>query len=140
MHFNTRQSHESSNKPWFTEEDDMFEARDRDALTSANYRALGLYQDLDKISFKISNGSTRVEANVAKAARVALEQKVSAVLTALAGVDEAVGAQLRSQFDKIDAGFAATQARSTPSTRRSSSASARSRPPRSRRTAAGGAR
>ncbi|MEV4532296.1 hypothetical protein AB0J82_00520 [Asanoa sp. NPDC049518] len=110
VHFNTRQSHERSTKPWFTEEDDMFEPRDRDALTSANYRALGLYQDLDKISFKISNGSTRVEQNVAKAARVALEQKMSAVLSALASVDEAVAAQLRGQFDRIDAGLAESRA------------------------------
>ncbi|SNT64832.1 hypothetical protein SAMN05421812_11896 [Asanoa hainanensis] len=110
VHFNTRTSHERSNKPWFTEEDDMFEARDRDALTSANYRSLGLYQDLDKITFKISSGATRVEANLAKAARVALEQKMSAVLTALAGVDEAVATQLRGQFDRIDAGLQETRA------------------------------
>ena len=111
VHFNTRESHEHSSKPWFTDqpEDDMFEARDRDALTSANFRALGMYQDLDTVTFKVSNGSTRTEQNVAKAARVALEQKVSAVLAALSGVDEAVALQLRGQFAQIDAGFAATR-------------------------------
>ncbi|MEV4622888.1 hypothetical protein AB0J74_29770 [Asanoa sp. NPDC049573] len=112
VHFNTRESHENSTKPWFTDqpEDDMFEARDRDALTSANFRALGIYQDLDTVSFKVSNGSVHTERNVAKAARIALEQKVSAVLTALSSVDEAVAAQLRGQFAEIDAGFAETKA------------------------------
>jgi hypothetical protein len=110
VHFNTRESHENSGKPWFTEEDDMFEAKDRDALTSANYRVYGLYQDLDVVDFTITNGRKFHERNLAKAARVVLEQKVSAMLTALAGVDEAVAAQLRGQFAEIDADFAETRA------------------------------
>ena len=116
VHFNTRESHENSTKPWFPPtpptppEDDMFEDADRDALTSANYRALGIYQDKDTVTYTVANGSSKTETNFAKQARVALEQKVSAVVTALAGVDEAVAAQLRADFDQIDTQLAATQA------------------------------
>ena len=62
------------------EEDDMFSDADRDALTSANFRALGVYQDLDEVTFKKVNGVTKTEANKAKAARQALERQVAQLL------------------------------------------------------------
>ena len=87
----------------------MFEDADRDALTSANYRALGIYQDLDSISYGISNGSTKTEPNKAKLARVALDAKVTALAAAVAGADEAVAAQLQATFAQIDDELAAMQ-------------------------------
>ncbi|HEV7708747.1 MAG TPA: N-acetylmuramoyl-L-alanine amidase [Asanoa sp.] len=59
------------------QEDDMFSDNDRNALTSANFRAMGVYQDLDEITFKTVNGVSRTEANKAKVARQALERKVA---------------------------------------------------------------
>jgi N-acetyl-anhydromuramyl-L-alanine amidase AmpD len=59
------------------EEEDMFNDADRDALTSANFRALGVYQDFDEISYKVASGATKKEPNKAKQARLALEQKVN---------------------------------------------------------------
>ncbi|MEV4619395.1 peptidoglycan recognition family protein [Asanoa sp. NPDC049573] len=60
-----------------TEEDDMFSDADRDALTSANFRALGVYQDLDEITYRKANGQNATEPNKAKVARQALERKVA---------------------------------------------------------------
>ena len=94
VHFNTRESYENSTKPWFPPapptppEDDMFSDADRDALTSANFRALGIYQDKDTVTYTVANGSTKTEPNNAKAARVALEAKVDALEAAVDALDD----------------------------------------------------
>lgn len=84
--------------------DDMFDDKDRDALTSVNYRLYAQQQDLDFADFTITSGRKFHDENKAKQARVALEQRVAAIEAALQtppGTVEITDEQLERVMRKV---------------------------------------
>ena len=92
------------------EDTDMNELQDK-RLHAIDARMAGVVSGKTEIVTAWSDANpTGKEPVVPNVKLAALEQKVAAFGTALAGVDEAIAATLRAEFDEIDAAAAATLA------------------------------
>jgi hypothetical protein len=97
VHFNTRESHENSTKPWFTEEDEMTPAQSNQLQVDA-WR-------LDAITF----GADSVRGGPRKDEPMWMVRTVKAIANAVSQVDEQVAAQLKRDLAAIDAAVAASR-------------------------------
>jgi hypothetical protein len=98
VHFNTRQSHENSNKPWFVEEDEMTPAQAKQLEVDA-WR-------LDALTF----GADSVRGGPRKNEAMWMVRTVKAIANAVSQVDESVATQLKKDLAAIDAAVAASRA------------------------------
>jgi hypothetical protein len=97
VHWNTRQSHERSTKPWFVEEDEMTPAQAKQLEVDA-WRLDALTIGADSVR----GGPTKNEA-------MWMVRTVKAIANAVSQVDESVAAQLKKDLAAIDAAVAASR-------------------------------